>query len=146
MKTTIANYVAGFMFSKELDWVSLIRKTKPAWQNGLLNGVGGKIEEGESHEFAMHREFKEETGHQLQWGDWKYFCVLSGPDFRVHFFTAVGDLKALNSMEDEKLELIHLSQINLLRKDMIENLPWLISLALDHLNDGRPKFVTAEYP
>jgi hypothetical protein len=29
---------------------------------------------------------------------------------------------------------------------MIENLPWLIPLALDSLNDGRPHFTESRYP
>jgi len=33
-----------------------------------------------------------------------------------------------------------------MREDMIENLPWLIGLAIDHLQDGRPTFVLVGYP
>jgi 8-oxo-dGTP pyrophosphatase MutT (NUDIX family) len=44
------------------DKVLLMEKTKPAWQAGRFNLVGGKIEEGESIEEASIRELKEETG------------------------------------------------------------------------------------
>ena len=49
-------YVAGFMFDSSYENVLLIRKTKPKWQEGLLNGVGGKIEPGEKELDAMKRE------------------------------------------------------------------------------------------
>jgi hypothetical protein len=64
----------------------------------------------------------------------------------VDFFATCGDTFLLESPEDEKIERVMLSNIDILRGDVIENLPWLISLAIDHLNDGRPKFVTAVYP
>jgi 8-oxo-dGTP diphosphatase len=54
-------YVLGFAFDKS-DNVILVRKQKPKWQKGLLNGVGGKIEIGETSSDAMFREFREETG------------------------------------------------------------------------------------
>ena len=37
-------YVVGFAFNKEKTKVLLIKKTKPDWQAGQLNGIGGKIE------------------------------------------------------------------------------------------------------
>lgn len=146
MTDTNMNYVAGFMFDYEKTQVALIRKLKPKWQAGLLNGVGGKIEEGETNFEAMVREFKEETELELPEGAFRYFAELKGPLFSVDFFFTTGDLSLLKSPEEEKIELINLGQIHVLRADMIENLPWLISLALDILNDGRPNFVTAEYP
>ena len=42
--------------------VLLVLKDKPLWQKGLLNLVGGKIEQGETPEQCAVREFKEETG------------------------------------------------------------------------------------
>jgi len=41
-------YVAGFMFSPDLENVVLIEKQKPEWQKGKYNAVGGKIEDGET--------------------------------------------------------------------------------------------------
>jgi len=37
-------YCLGFAFYRSRRKVVLIRKTKPDWQRGKLNGVGGKIE------------------------------------------------------------------------------------------------------
>src|SRR5690349_13991679 len=40
-------YALGFLFDGT-GRVVLIRKRRPAWQAGLLNGVGGKVEPGEA--------------------------------------------------------------------------------------------------
>jgi 8-oxo-dGTP diphosphatase len=138
-------YVAGFLFDKALAKVALIRKNKPAWQAGLLNGIGGKIEEDDETPLdAMVREFREESGvTQL---DWSYFAKLSGPDWCVHFFAARGPVMVCKSMTDEKVEIIPVTSFQPHSNGIIENLPWLISLAVDHLTDGRPVFVEARYP
>ena len=60
------DYVAGFCFSECGGRVALIRKLKPEWQRGLLNGIGGKMEPGESLHSAMVREFEEETGAHVE--------------------------------------------------------------------------------
>ena len=138
-------YVAGFLFDAEKSRVALIRKSKPAWQRGKLNGIGGKIEAGESAIEAMIREFREETGHTHE--EWRNFLEMGGPDWSVSFFAGVGDVDALQSAEpEETVEWLYVITINPMREDMIENLPWLIPLALDCLNDGRPHFVEAHYP
>lgn len=145
------NYVCGFMFSRGWSQLALIRKAKPAWQRGKLNGIGGKIEDGESPMDAMLREFKEETGHQTRRADWNYFLRMAGVNdggegnFQVDFFACTGDLRALQTTEAEKLEIINTQDVFPLRSDMIENLPWLIGLALDHMNDGRPTFTECRY-
>lgn len=141
-----ARYVAGFLFNASKNEVALIRKNKPAWQRGLLNGIGGKIEAGEEPMAAMIREFREETTIHHNENTWRHFARLCGPDFAVEFFAGCGDLDILISAEEEQVERVMLTAIDPLRGDMIENLPWLISLALDHLNDGRPNFVEARYP
>jgi len=55
----ITQYVAGFLFDETLENVVLIRKNRPKWQAGKLNGVGGHVEARETSIETMHREFKE---------------------------------------------------------------------------------------
>jgi hypothetical protein len=65
-------YVLGFVFSEDSSRVLLVWKNRPAWQAGKLNGIGGKIEAGETPLQAMQREFREETlvdGYILKGGD-----------------------------------------------------------------------------
>lgn len=65
------NYCLGFALTPEGS-VALIRKAKPEWQAGKLNGVGGKIEDFDpSPVHAMTREFMEETGVFLEPHLWR---------------------------------------------------------------------------
>jgi 8-oxo-dGTP pyrophosphatase MutT (NUDIX family) len=65
------DYVLGFAFTVDGS-VALIRKAKPEWQAGKLNGIGGKIEEFDpSPVHAMTREFMEETGVFLEPHLWR---------------------------------------------------------------------------
>jgi 8-oxo-dGTP diphosphatase len=144
-------YVAGFMFSEDRQWVALIRKLKPLWQAGKLNGIGGKVEPGEDPIVAMSREFMEETGCATTVLQWEQFAEMGGTNdggegsFHVDFFVTVGDVDALKSMEEELVRPVCVSSMHPLRTDVIENLPWLIALAFDYLKDGRPSMVTAVY-
>ena len=152
MRNGVMRYVVGFMFSNDRMRVALIRKTKPAWQKGKLNGIGGKIEPCESSLDAMVREFKEETGYQTTPDQWERFVEMGGGNdggegaFQVDFYATVGDLTRLQSVEDEKIELAWTKEMQPLRTDTVENLPWLIALAIDYLNDGRPCFAHVAYP
>ena len=122
------DYVCGFLFSPDKEYVVLIRKQKPLWQAGSLNGVGGKIEEGETPMEAMRREFKEETGVDVLY--WKEFATLgSGQDWRVHFFTADHPwYSSVRTQESEEIEIHKVADIP--RQVMIPNLRWLIPQAL----------------
>ncbi len=70
-------YVVGFAFDDDEN-VALVRKKRPEWQKGYLNGVGGKIEEGESSRAAMVREFEEETGLGVPEHEWEQFVAMQG--------------------------------------------------------------------
>lgn len=119
------SYVVGFLFSLDRKNVLLIRKQKPDWQRGLLNGVGGKIERKENPYHAMVREFEEETG-RLHCG-WSHFVTLTGKDWEVFFWKGKGDLSLCKSVTEEHLEVLPVDCI----KDVIPNLKWLIPAALD---------------
>jgi len=122
-------YVAGFLFSLDFNNVVLIRKNKPKWQEGLLNGVGGKKEEGEDPHSAMVREFQEETG--LYVPEWSFFMEMNGDDWVVNFFWATQDnYDTVESKTSERVEICEVSKI-FLREDVIQNLKWLIPMCLD---------------
>jgi 8-oxo-dGTP diphosphatase len=105
--------------------VALIRKNRPEWQAGLLNGIGGKVNDGEGWNDAMTREFFEETDVVIK--DWKDYCELIGPDFQVLVYKAEGEME-LTSKTDEHVQWYRLSYLS--EENMIENLTWLIPMAL----------------
>ena len=118
-------YVAGFMFQN--DKVALVRKNRPSWQVGKLNGIGGHVEVGERPVEAMCREFEEETGLETSSHDWKDFTELTGPDWTVYFFFAQGDLSQLRTTTDEEIVVIPVKEVTV--DNAIPNLTWLIPMA-----------------
>ena len=96
------NYCLGFAFSLDLKKVLTIRKKRPAWQAGRLNGIGGKQEPGETALQAMKRECLEETGVHIE--NWEYFATIEGPDFTVTCFRAfTDDIFLATSLTDEEV-------------------------------------------
>ena len=121
-----ASYVVGFMFNPAENAVLLIRKRRPLWQEGKLNGIGGRIEEGETPEGAMRRECVEEVG--IDCDTWNHFCVLSDArNWRIHFLSAVGPIMAASKMTDEEPEVVSAFALPF---DVVPNLKWLIPMAL----------------
>lgn len=128
-----SRYVVGFMFDPYYQRVACIRKNKPTWQAGKLNGIGGKIEDGESPKTAMRREFNEEAGFDCS--DWRHYARLHGTNndggsFELHCFWSQTERLGFTSQETEKIEIISVAHIAQ-RVDTIGNLPWLITMARD---------------
>jgi 8-oxo-dGTP diphosphatase len=120
-------YVLGFLFNPYKTEVMLIRKKRPEWQKGFLNGVGGKIEGNETPMQAMARECNEESGARIIL--WKEFCTMYGTDWVVHCFWSTGDLSVCHTMEDEEIEFHNIEDIKHYKP--LSNILWLIHLALD---------------
>jgi len=121
-------YVVGFLFNRVEGTVALIRKNRPAWQAGKLNGAGGKVEPGETPAAAMRREFREEAGVDVP--DWDEFAVVEGDWGSVVFYRAFS-AETPRTMEAEPVEVHPISAIPY--AECIPNLSWLIPLALyDH--------------
>lgn len=122
-------YVVGFMFNESERGVLLIRKKRPTWQAGKMNGIGGRIEDGEPPLDAMRREFAEETGIDHQ--DWRRFCTLrDGRGWLVHFFFAKGDIRKARPATDEQPVGCDVAYLLLQSDELIPNLRWLIPMAL----------------
>lgn len=126
-------YVLGFMFSDDLDSLLLIRKQRPVWQAGRLNGVGGKVEAEESPLYAMIREFREETG--VAHTDWVAFQVLEFPGARVTCFAAASSnaLLAARSTTDEPVCVIAVGHVP---EDPVMGLATLVPLAAEALSQS----------
>lgn len=123
-------YVVGFCFNVTGELVVLLEKKKPAWQAGLLNGPGGKVEFAETDRQAMSREFYEETGVRISSAEWSKFAEITLPGACVLFYTArLFDLQAIKTLESEEVGVY---QVKDLPANVIPNLRWLIPLALHH--------------
>ncbi len=137
------NYVVGFGFNADRTKVVLVRKNRPTWQAGKLNGPGGKLEGDESPSEAMVREYFEETGVQTDITDWHYYTKVVGRDGDVYFFRMFDDkVLSATTLSDE---VVVIADVNLetLRHKGISNLSWLIGIALD---ENQPIFfVEANY-
>lgn len=143
---TQVRYVCGFLVSMDGKSVVLIQKARPEWQRGRLNGVGGKIEEGETPLQAMRREFREET--RVNVDEWEHRVTIKGKDtdnageWEVLFFRAVAsDLKMEMACVQRSDEPRGVFNVERLPPEVIPNLRWLIPLCLDP--DIRP--VVVEY-
>lgn len=124
----MTDYVLGFLFTKDLNNVVLIEKQKPDWQKGLWNGVGGKVEDGESSDKAMQREFKEETDLNIK--SWERCILMEFPHCTVMIYKAVSD-KAWKAETKEEgiVKVVPVGNLDL--RQCIPNLHWIIPLLLD---------------
>lgn len=119
-------YVVGFLLRNEDREVALIKKIKPDWMNGKLNGIGGKIEQGESPIVAMRREFKEEAGAEVR--NWHNFLTFNEPF--IAFFVS-RDPAEVKTMEAEEVNWYPIDDIPYMayKGSIIPNLEWLVPLA-----------------
>lgn len=143
-------YCLGFAFpSIELanEEVVLIRKNKPDFQRGRLNGVGGKVENGETGLEAMVREFAEETGVTTREFEWKHVCTFIIEDCHIHVFTSHhARFGACRTTEEEPVVIRDVSCLWSERK--MENLAWLVPMCLTALQNpaGFHPLLVEDYP
>lgn len=122
-------YVVGFFFGHDRRSVALIRKNKPEWQAGKLNGIGGRVEPGETPIEGIVREFAEETGKHTHQRSWRFFAVLRARECDVHFFEQSGNGAGIESPTSEQVDWY---SIHHLLQNVLPNLRWLIPLALSN--------------
>lgn len=117
-------YVVGFLFRD--GEVALVEKRRPDWQKGFLNGIGGRVEVGETPLAAMVREFSEEAGAKVY--NWRNFGVLSNPEAPMAVaLYAAWEPAEISTMTDEQVGWHKLSSLAALR--VIPNLRWIIPAA-----------------
>lgn len=126
----MTRYVVGFGFTGDMQSVLLVKKNRPVWQDGLRNGLGGKIEPGETPREAMSREFREECGVSVPLARWRHFATLHGTDFEVHLFATITDeVFHATTTTDESVGLVDVARISTMA--VVPNLRWLVPMALD---------------
>jgi len=142
----MTDMVVGLLYDDYCEHVLMIRKNKPEWQKGKLNGIGGKIKEGETPLQAMVREFHEETGEFLNASKWEhcieYKCTFNEVDpYTVHFFASLCYnhiwMSSLKCPEEESLEIVEVN--NMYNENVIENLRWIVPMLADtYLEFAKP--------
>ena len=122
-------YVLALLFTPDRRRVVLMRKTRPAWQAGRVNALGGKLAAGERAADAARREVREEAGVDVDDSAWEEFLVWDDPVYRMHAVRAFHDAATrAHTAEDQE---VFLADTDALPPNLIDNLRWLIPLALD---------------
>jgi 8-oxo-dGTP pyrophosphatase MutT (NUDIX family) len=126
-------FVLAFLFDITLTKVVLIRKNKPDWMAGKFNAPGGHVEEGETFETAVDREFSEETGMIVT--EWTPFLRLFRPgdsedtlrtlECYWSYSGRIGDVK---SVTDEQVGVFDVQSV-MGREDVVKDTKWIIAMA-----------------
>lgn len=127
-------YTAGFAFDPSgTPRVLLIHKKRgPEGYRGLLNGIGGKIELGETAARAQQREFLEEAGLDIPAHRWEHTISLHGDFGTVWFFRTVltpAEAGEAWTVEDEQVGWYDVADLPRLR--VVPNVLWLVPLSND---------------
>lgn len=121
------DYVLALLFTADAREVVLVRKTRPAWQAGRVNALGGKLHNGETVLQAARREVREEAGVDVD--RWEEFLVWNDPEYQLRAVRAFDDVARLaRTAEDQD---VFLADVSGLPPEVIDNLRWIIPLALD---------------
>lgn len=123
-------YTVAFIFTPDFKKVWLIEKQKPEWQKGRLNGIGGKVEDGETNYDSCIREIKEEGGVDINFLN--RVGVMQGTNnddsgFECHIFTGT-TTEQLITKEKEKISLYDVMDVKNHRA--IDNVPMLIETCI----------------
>jgi 8-oxo-dGTP diphosphatase len=122
-------YVLALLFTPDACRVVLVRKKRPAWQAGRVNALGGKVLPGESAAEAASREVREEAVARVPVEAWRELVVWRDPVYRMHVLSAFhAAADRARTAEDQE---VFLADADDLPKECIENLRWLVPLALD---------------
>jgi 8-oxo-dGTP diphosphatase len=120
-------FVLALLYSADRRQVVLMRRTRPAWQAGRVNALGGRLMAGESAATAARREVREECGIDV--AEWEEVLVWEDAEYRMHVMRAVSDrARDARTVEDQE---VFLADVNALPANVIDNLRWLVPLALD---------------
>ena len=105
------SYVVGLVFDASNTKVLLVKKNRPNWQVGKLNGIGGKVEEGETPYEAVVRECEEECGLLLY--NWLLVDRFTDNDsYEVFFFTIQAEnIHKAYTKTDEVVEIFEIASL-----------------------------------
>lgn len=139
-------HTLGFIFNPTFSKVLLVEKQRPDWQKGRLNGVGGKIEQGEKSLNCIVREVREESNLEIQKENWAYVGEIKSSVFLmdVDVYAAIygGNL---NDAITTTNEIVGWHDIKNLPEKILPNINWLVPLAIDKLKNNEFKLCSVHY-
>lgn len=144
--------VVGFAFDLKNNHLVLVVKDHPQWMAGKLNGVGGKIEAGETPKQAMVREFFEEAGVPSLEDSWQLFHYEQRDDgAKIHFFAAdlFGVGNWVRNMTSEPVEVLRIDswQKGQYRDyPQLYNIEYLVPMALAFLRHPEHRYTVNTHP
>jgi 8-oxo-dGTP diphosphatase len=120
-------FVLALLYTMDGRQVVLMRRTRPAWQAGRVNALGGGIISGETPAGTARREVREECGVDV--AEWDEVLVWEDAEYRMHVMRAMSSRASdARTLEDQE---VFLADVNALPANVIDNLRWLVPLALD---------------
>ena len=120
-------FVLALLYSLDGRQVVLIRRTRPEWQAGRVNGLGGRLVPGESAAAAARREVREECGVDVS--EWREVLVWEDAEYVMYVMRGESaQARDARTMEDQE---VFLADVHALPHNVIDNLRWLVPLALD---------------
>ena len=145
------SYVLRFIFDLNLEKILWMKKNRPDFQKGKLNGLGGSIELNEYPLDAIRREIKEECGLDIeQWVNFgKLLDHVNGHNIEL-FYTVTNEIYNFKQMEDEEVKIYDLDEYLADTSDnyydrlgypnktcyknfnRMRNIDWMITMALNH--------------
>lgn len=135
----MTRYVLGFAMEPTLSNVVLVRKSRPEWQAGKLNGVGCKVRGGEDLWFAMEREYGEETNTTGVLA-WRMFGRLWCSEWEVMLFQATApELRAYHEFPEGVVSVHSVADVAKGSSKGSEPLPcvrWLLTMAVVYASSG----------
>jgi len=109
-----ARLSVGFVFSSDGESVLLIKKKRPKFLAGLLNGTGGHADGDETPVQTVSRETDEETALFIPVSEWVFlFDETFGNGVELSYFAAVSDhLDRARQTTDETIHTLPVSSLS----------------------------------
>lgn len=129
----MVTYVLGLVFDSTRERVVLILKSRPQKQAGRLNGISGKVQQGEAPVETMVRECSQATQVTTHTHDWKNVTTIYREGQTVEVFVASLDamrFDAIYSGTDEPVAVMPVDSPQLAAYSL-PNILWLLALIRD---------------
>lgn len=141
-------YVGTFVFKHDDTLVALVRKDtkgKLPFLDGLWNGIGGKMEVGESPVGAAMRELREETGLVIEKDDMvpiehQRFDILTDNEHHIYWYAARVHRDTLLPKENDVGEALQWVPVEWLSHEwwrLCPNVPYLVPKGATYLQTER---------